>query len=433
MKLGLLKQKDFSLLMMGKLISLVGTQVQDFALSLYVFKETGSAALFASVIAMSIIPQILLAPIAGVFADWLDRKKIIVYLDLLSCAVVSSFAIVYFYTGRLSLTNIYVFVILLTIISALYQPAIGTVIPTIMQKDDLVDANGINSLIINIGGLIVPGVAAMLFGIYGLFVILVVNAISFVIASIGEVFISIPKTNKMPEKISFMAFKTDFLEGVKFIKNKKIIATIIALAPIINFVFSALFSVGIIFITKKILKVSDFQYSMVQEFGLAAMMIAPFAASQYVKKRSLNKILYSNVLISTLLTAIMAIIITPFFLNLFNSSLIPYISLNVVIFSITFFMTIINIALSALFQKIVPLPMMGRVSTVMTTCCMSCIPLGQLIFGFLFDCISAWTCVLICSLLIFVTILGFKKSLLGYEEEAQQVTSSTEIQISESI
>jgi MFS family permease len=431
MKVGLLKQKDFLLLMMGKLISLVGTQVQDFALSLYVFKKTGSAALFASVIAISIIPQILLAPIAGVFADWLDRKKIIVYLDLLSFAVVSSFAIVYFYTGRLSLTNIYVFVILLTIISALYQPAIGTVIPTIMQKDDLVDANGINTLIMNIGSLIVPGVAAMLFGIYGLFVILLVNAISFVIASIGEVFITIPKTNKMPEKISFKAFKTDFLEGVKFIIDKKIIVTIIALAPIINFVFSALFSVGIIFIAKKILKVSDFQYSMVQEFGLAAMMIAPFAASQYVKKHSLNKILYSNVLISTLLTAIMAIIITPFFLNLFNSNLIPYISLNAVVFFIVFFMTIINIALSALFQKIVPLPMMGRVSTVMNTCCMCSIPLGQLVFGFLFDCISAWICVLICSLIIFPAILCFKKSLLGYEEKAYEITSSGEIQISE--
>lgn len=92
---------DFNLqfLMMWKFISLVGTQMQSFALSLYVYKKTDSASMFASVIVAALIPQILLSLIAEVFADWIDRKKIIVYLDILSGLVFAGFALEYFFVG----------------------------------------------------------------------------------------------------------------------------------------------------------------------------------------------------------------------------------------------------------------------------------------------------------------------------------------------
>jgi len=433
MKVELLKKKDFSLLMMGKVISLVGTQMQDFALSLYIFKKTGSAALFASVLIAAMIPQLILTPIAGVFADWLDRKKIIVYLDLLSGLVVGGFAIEYFLTGGLSIPSVYIFVILLTLISVLYQPALGTVIPTIVDKDDLVDANGISSLIMNIGNVIAPLIAGALFGTFGLFVILVINAVSFIAASIGESFINIPKANKMPEKISFKAFRTDFSEGIKFIKDKRIILTIIVLAPILNFIFSPLFSIGMLCITKKILKVSDFQFSMVQVVFFLSMIAAPLIASDYIKKNSIGKIIFIDILVSSILIAIMAIIPTKAFINLFGNNIVPFISLIVIIFLIGLIITTANIAIGVLFQKIVPLPMMGRVGTVMSTCCMCCIPLGQLIFGLLFDSLSSWICVLICAAILFVAILYFRKSLLRNEEDTCEINSSSQIEVTDCV
>jgi len=428
MKVGLLKQKDFSLLMMGKFISLVGTQMQSFALSLYVYKKTGSAAMFASVIVAALIPQILLSPIAGVFADWLDRKKVIVYLDVLSGLVVSGFALEYFFTKELTLPSVYAIAILLTLISVLYQPALGTVIPTIIKKDDLIDANTINSFIMNIGNFLSPLIAGVLFGFYGIFVILIINAVSFFVASIGESCINIPKTNKMPQKISFKAFRTDFSEGVKVIKSNKIISSIILLAPILNCIFSSLFSVGIVCITKKILKVSDFQYSMVEASFVVAMIIAPLVTSNYVKKHSLGKILYQDVFATAILIAVMAIVPTNTFLSLFNSNVIPFATLIAIILIIGIIMTTANIALSSLFQKSVPLEMMGRVGTVMNTCCMCCIPIGQVVFGFMFDGLSAWICVLICAVILLVSILGFRNSLLRYEEvSSSEIPSSPQL------
>lgn len=418
MNLKLFKGKDFSLLMSGKLISLIGTQMQDFALSLYVLKITGSATLFALVIIIGLIPQLILSPIAGVFADWLDRKKIIVYLDILSGIIASAFALVFMANGKLSLFSIYMLVILLTLSSVLYQPAINTIIPTITKKEDLIDANGINSLIMTFGNLIAPLVAGILFGFYGLFVILILNSVSFIIASIAEMFIKIPKNTKMPDKVSFKAFNNDFMEGINFIKDRKLLLNIIILAPILNFVLSPLSSTGIIYITKKIMKISDLQYGVMQMILVASMIVSPFIASKFAKKYTLGKILFFDVLLSSLLIAVMAITPTPYYLNLFNSNLIPFISITIIFFLVAAILTSANIALSSMFQQIVPIPMMGRVSSVMGTCCMACMPLGQVVFGVMFDNLSAWLCLLIAGLILLIAILAFRKALWNTDEVA---------------
>lgn len=419
MNIKLLRNKNFSLLIAGKFISLLGTQMQDFVLSLYVLKQTGSATLFGSVLIAALIPQLLFSPFAGVIVDWMDRKKIIVYLDLLSGTVVGLFAFIYLTKGTLSLTNIYVLVIALTLISAFYQPAAGTIIPSVIEKDDLVDANGINSLITNMGNLIAPLVAGALFGFYGMIPILVLNSFSFIAAAFGELFININKVNKMPEKISFQTFKSDFDEGIKFIKDRNILLQIIILAPIINFVFDPLFSTGLTYITKKLLQVSDFEYGLMQMIIVASMLLSPFIASKYAKKYTLGKILFIDVLISSLLIGIMAVVSSPIFIGLFSNNLIPFISIISVCFIIGMVISTANIALSSLFQKIVPISMMGRVGTVMNTFCMAIVPLGLLIFGFLFDIISAWVSVSIASFILLTAILCFRKTLFNSNDDIE--------------
>jgi MFS family permease len=249
------------------------------------------------------------------------------------------------------------------------------------------------------------------------------------LASIGEMFINIPKINTKPQNISFKAFYVDFSEGVKFIKDRKMILNIIILAPILNFVFSPIFSIGLTYVSKRILKVSDFQYGFMQMAFVVSMMIAPFVASNYVKKYTLGKILFFDVLICSILIAVMAIIPTSQFLSLFSSNLIPYISFIVIIFLIGAIITTANIALSSMFQKIVPISMLGRVGSVMSTACMACIPLGQVLFGVLFDNLSAWICILIGSLILFITILIFKKTLLYSTEDEVDVTILEEFEI----
>ena len=68
--------KNFTLLVIGQIISLFGNAMLRFSLSLYVLDTTGSASAFATILAISMIPTILLSPVGGVLADRMSRRHI---------------------------------------------------------------------------------------------------------------------------------------------------------------------------------------------------------------------------------------------------------------------------------------------------------------------------------------------------------------------
>ena len=76
--------RNFTLLLLGQVCSLIGNYTLKFALSMYVLERTGSAAIFAGLLAVATVPQVLLAPIGGLLADRLNRRNMMVALDALS-------------------------------------------------------------------------------------------------------------------------------------------------------------------------------------------------------------------------------------------------------------------------------------------------------------------------------------------------------------
>lgn len=425
MNIKLLKKRDFSLLMSGKLTSLLGSSMQNFALSLYVLKITGSGAKFATALVISIIPQLLFGPIVGVFVDWFDRKKILVYLDLIAGVVVGTYAFIYISNGKLSLGGVYSLVILLSMINVLFQPAVSTVIPVIIERDQLVEANGMNSFFTSIGNLLSPAIAGVLFGIYGLLPILIINSLSFIVSSVCEMFIKIPRLNKTVQKLSFKKFSEDFTEGFKFIKNKDLIIMIMVIALIANFAVDPVFSVGFAFISKQVLQVSDFQYGMIESVFVVSMIFSPFICSQVAKKYEISKLAFWSFLFVGVFVAVLSIVPTKFFMGIFKGNLVPYTTMLIIVFVIGILSTISNICMGTLFQKEVPIEMMGRVVTLLNTISMAAMPLGRFIFGYLFDKLPPNVCILIAALLLSLTMIYFSKKLLNYSSVANANESVT--------
>ncbi|MCM1262260.1 MAG: MFS transporter, partial [Butyrivibrio sp.] len=73
--------KNFVLLILGQSTSLFGNFILKLALSMYVLEVTGSAAIFAGILSVAIIPTIVLSPLGGILADRADRRNIMVALD----------------------------------------------------------------------------------------------------------------------------------------------------------------------------------------------------------------------------------------------------------------------------------------------------------------------------------------------------------------
>jgi len=100
-----LKNKNFLLLWMGKIVSQMGDRIYSVALVWWALETTGSGLKMGIILAISAVPAILLGPIAGAWVDRHNRKSIIVSMDIVRGIVISAFAILGF-LGTLQLWHI---------------------------------------------------------------------------------------------------------------------------------------------------------------------------------------------------------------------------------------------------------------------------------------------------------------------------------------
>lgn len=419
MDLHLFKKKDFTLLILGNLVSRIGTYFQEFALSLYVLEITGSATKFASVLTVTAIPQIILGPFMGVFADRFDRKKIMVYSDLLSGILVGITALIFSINGEISLLYIYILAIVLSIISLIFTPAVGGVIPSIIKEDKLLDANAINSFVSNFALVIAPIIAGVLYSACGVLIIFVANAISFILSAISEMFINIPKLNKGKMGLSVKSYFNDLVEGLKITVKVKTIFSVMFLALIANFALNPITNVGFVYIVKQVFNCSSAQLGFFQGIMLIGMLIAPIVSTTLLKGKSIKKIISYNMLLSGAVIAISAFVASSSYTGLFNNNTVPYITLLILVVFIAVFISVINIFLSTLFQKEVPLEMLGRVGAVLNTIAAAMTPLGQMFFGVLFDSKPVYFSFILAAVIIVIStvIFNFINSKGGLSEE----------------
>ena len=421
----LLKNKNFVLVIIGNFVSLIGSNIQQFVLSLYVLALTGSATIFASMLAISILPRILLSPIAGVFGDWFDKKKSIVILDIVNALILFSFAIFLFYNGDLTIGLIYLLVILLEITEIFFHSSMSVVIPSVVEKEQYLEANSMRMMLISFGTLMAPIIGAIIYGAFGLLIAIIINAVSFLVSAISEMFIQVPKTKSEGNDKSISGFKKDLLEGVKIIKESKSIKTIISIAMIINFSIAPLFSVGLIFLVKEVLVQSDFRLGLLQTALSASMIVAPLLLTKKLKQMKLGDVLIKATLVIGSLIILLSITVNQVIFSV-SEGLLSYIIVLVTCFLIGVFATAVNIAVGTLIQKIVPLEYMGRTSTVLGLGTTIMIPIGQVIFGYLYDIINPGIVIIINGAIIIFTIIVYYKQIQTIESHSKEEIANHE-------
>lgn len=124
--------KDFHLMVTGQTITVLGSTLLRFALSLYVLDITGRADIFAGLYAITSIP-FLLAPLGGAIADRFNRRNIMVIFDLINTAIVLGF-IALLFNGTVSIMWIGIVMFLLAVVSAMYAPVVMASIPQLVPE-----------------------------------------------------------------------------------------------------------------------------------------------------------------------------------------------------------------------------------------------------------------------------------------------------------
>lgn len=380
MNRSLLKNKDFSLLMAATFISTVGTIVQNTALSLYVLDTTQSSVKFASVLVLSSLPQLILGPFCGVISDWVDRKKFMVILNMISAMVIIVPTILLF-NNKITLSVIYAIVITLGFIMAFYSPTSAGVIRIIVKDKNLSDAYAINSFIDSIEYMIAPMIGAIVYSLFGLKIIFLLNGLSFILAAILQFKIHIPLKKETIDKLSFKKFNSDFIQGTTYIFNNKNLWYLAVTIMLFNFFSAPLFSVGTGYIAKLQFKVSNEQFSLIETIGVIASFMGPVLYAFTKNKISLQKLFQLSIFISAILILLISLISTNFLNNLFAS----YVLYLILFFIISLVEGPLNIAIMTLIQNSIDIEYIGRSNGIITTMFIGLVPLGQLFYGMLFD------------------------------------------------
>lgn len=385
MNLTLFKKRNFTLVILGKFVSLLGTIFQEFALSLYVLNETGSGTKFASVLAIALIPKLIFGPFAGVFADWFDRKKMVVVLDAASGIIVAGFGGLVILNGGLSLIQIYILVLTLSVISMLFNPAMSTMIPQIVKKEELGDANSIHTFVTYTTSIIAPLLAGIVFGLAGILPVLIINAVSFLLSAISESFIQLTKEKTEKVNKTVKQFFKDFNEGLKTMKGQRDLVILLGVGALINFAISPMFAIGVPFILKQRLYVSDFQFGLFEALVCIGPVVASIVAGKVIKKHAYYHLNTFAFVVSSLFIFLIGVICHPVMLQLEHAKLMGFIGLTVLSFGIVSVIIICNIATGTVMQARVDMKVMGRVMAVYSTLITASIPLGQVIMGVLLD------------------------------------------------
>ncbi len=183
--------RTFFVVWAGQLVSLIGTNLTGFGLSIYVYQQTGSVTQLATVMLASQLPQILITPFAGALVDRWDRRKAMILAD--AGAGLGTIALVVLYlTGSLALWNIAIAVAISGLFQAFQWPAYSAAMAVLVPKEQFGRASGLVQMAEAIGQLGGPILAGFALAFSGIGAIFAIDVLTFSVAIITLLVVRFP-------------------------------------------------------------------------------------------------------------------------------------------------------------------------------------------------------------------------------------------------
>lgn len=230
--------KNFTILTLGTVVSMLGNAVSGFAIGLIVLDYTGSTLLYAIFFVAYNLPKTVMPTLAGPYVDRFSRVKAIYTLDFISAAVyIGIFAALS--AGWFNYTALLLLCIVIGSIDSIYQVAYDSLYPTLITEGNFSKAYSISSMIYPLAAVMVP-VAAWCYESIGVEPLFLFNAVTFVIAAVCETQIKTAETHISAETAGYSArhYIRDFKDGIAYLKKEKGLLIITAYFIANTFIFS---------------------------------------------------------------------------------------------------------------------------------------------------------------------------------------------------
>lgn len=406
---GKLFSRNFTLLVFGQVSSLFANTILRFALSMYILDLTGSASIFAGLLAVSMIPTVILSPFGGVLADRAKRRNIMVGLDFLS-GVIAVFTML---TIRESNAVIIVGTALTaySILAAFESPTVQAAVPQMQTGDNIIKANAVVNQVAALAALIAPFIGSACYTAFGVKTVLAVSVLGFFLTAFLEIFIRLPFTKETLHESWIRVIRNDFKISFSFItRERPEIMKILLAASAISFFIMGTVNVGMPFMIRTILGLNA-EYAGAAESvcGLTAILgsvIVGVAAGRLKADK-----MYQYPLA-------VGICMIPMGMGfLLDNEKMIYLIILLSIAVMQVLVSIFSIYCVSLIQQRTPNELLGKVMAYVATVTLCAQPLGQVIYGVLFDAfrnnvmwimVGSAVCIILLSVAARPAFLGIK-------------------------
>lgn len=361
-------------------MSVFGTSLLRFALSLYVLDITGRADIYATLFAVSSLP-VLFSPIAGALADRFNRKSIMVGLDLTN-GLFSLLLLIAFLFNQTSIFIIAVAMILFGFVGAMDTPVVTAIIPSISASDKLESANGILQGVQSLSGIVAPVLGGLLYSLIGMNNILIIITVLFFLTALLETRILVPQNKTEYSGNIIKVLASDLKEGFHYTLTHSFIRKTMLLSVGLNFALTPIFIIGVPYILRVTMNLNTGLYGI----GIGIMEFATILGALLIGAVS-KKIRVSNFYLWILFVAILLI---PMGMStiplLLQYGTFPAFALFV--FSgvpLSACLSIVSIFAISKIQKVTPSKNLGKVMSIIMATAQCVAPIGQILYGIGFE------------------------------------------------
>ncbi len=370
--------KNFTLLVLGQASSLFGNYILRLALSMYILEVTGSAAVFAGILSIATIPTILLSPFGGILADRADRRTIMVALDMLAGMSVLWAAV--FLSRENAIAVIRVLLVMLSVLGAFETPTVQACIPQMLAGDNIIKGNAVVNQVASISYLIAPLLGGILYGAVGLKPVMYASVVCFFVTALLECFIKLGYQAREFKGNKLSMIKDDLSGSIHFItKERPDIMKMLLLAGASRFFVMGVTLVGLPFLVRTVLGLDTKFYGAAESALAVATILGSIAAGLLTGKLRSSRLSY-------VLAAMGVCIIPAGAVFLFSSGVFVRYGVMVVSFcGMQAAISIFSIFAVSMIQQDTPDQLIGKIMAYVSAVTMCTQPMGQLVYGFLFD------------------------------------------------
>ncbi|WP_084517140.1 MFS transporter [Microtetraspora niveoalba] len=227
------RMPGFLVVWFGQLVSVIGSATSGFALSLWVYQETGSVTRFGVSLVCGFVPGILAAPFAGVVIDRWNRRAVLLVADAVAGLAMGGIVLAHS-LGDLRIWHVYAFQAVASVCAAFQWPALTAAIAVLVPKQHLGRANGMVGTGQAVAELSAPLLAAGLLNAFGLGAVVAFDLVSFGFALLTLAVVRVPGV--AADKGTGVAFVREVTEGWRYLLGARGLLGLLVFFAVCNFV-----------------------------------------------------------------------------------------------------------------------------------------------------------------------------------------------------